>query len=473
MTKSYHARLRLEASVPEKPIVEPFLKAFVEFEVLCPKRGPRRKNHKKNGFDKDHSKIPQLFFCKRCRSSFYAHTSWLFTQLSDVLLERIVHDLFEERLAPKAVAAVHHVSPSLISSIRHHFREALEQKLAILAERRARLRQEAQLPVPLEWGVWWDETFFTLGDNSWCLILLVNARGEPLAWKFSRTRKVDDYLDLLSTIRATLPPIIIFVGDAWTAYQKTCKKLKEECFLIEHVHSHPWDKVRLHHFQPEIDKDMVHQTSLEIPFQGFVSNKPVEGKAYTRSHKISNPSTPTRKPGRPKGSKDRKKRRSRHAPRRTSRGAKKGKRECKSLAKHGRLLCFHPQPIPVGWNIEWLSPPLTGSSLLNSSIEELELLLDITYKLMGGGVIQSNRIEVVHREIKTIVSDRGLKSSEQVSRVIDDHLRYWGNHFSSAPSKETVLSPITPSTAFARLFEFFHPSIESLSIFSCLSQGGL
>ena len=472
MTKTYNARLRLEASVPENLIIEPFLKSFVEFEVLCPKCGPKRKNNKKNGFDKNHSKKPQLFNCKRCKKSFYAHTSWLFSQLSDVLLERIVTDLFEELLTPKAVAAVHKVSPSLISTIRHHFREALEQKLAILAERRAHLQQEVQLPVPLEWAVYWDEIFFTFGDDSWCLILLVNARGEPLVWKFSRTRKVEDYLELVNTMRDKLPSVIIFVGDAWTAYQKTCKEMKEECYLIEHVHSHPWDKVRLHHFQLEIDKDVVHQTSLEIPYQGFVSNQPVKGKAYTRTHKLKNPDVSKRKPGRPKGSKDSKKRRSRYALRRKPRGVKKGKRGRKTLAKHGRLLCFHPQPIPVGWNIEWLSPPLKGSSLQNPSIDELEELLDITYKVMGGGFIQSNRTEVVNREIKAVISNRGLKSPEQVSRIIDDHLRYWGNHFSSVTSRDSVSSPITPSTAFAHLFEFFHPSIGALTIHSCVSEGG-
>ena len=467
MTKSYHERLRLEASVPEQSELEPLLKGFVEFEVLCPKCGPRRKNNKKNGFDKNHSEIPQLFFCNRCKSSFYAHTSWLLSQLSEVLLERIVCDLFEERLAPKAVAAVHKVSPSLISNIRHHFREALEQKLAILAERRERLQQETQLPVPLEWAVWWDETFFTLGANSWCLILLINARGEPLAWKFSRTRKVEDYLELLSTIRDKLTPIIIFVGDAWPAYQKTCINLGEECFLIEHVHSHPWDKVRLHHFQPEADTGMMRQVSLEIPYKSFVSNKLVEGKAYTRTHKIKDPNASKRKRGRPKGSKDRQRRRSRHAPRVKPRGAKKKKRGRKSLAKHGRVLCFHPRPVPVGWNIEWLSAPLKEPSLQNPSIEELELLLDLTYKLMGGGVIQSNRIEAVNREIKAIISDCGLKSPEQVSGIIDDHLRFWGNHFSSATPRKSIPSTITPSIAFTRLFEFFRPSNGSLSVVCC------
>ena len=466
MTQSYHVKFRLEASVPENPVIEPFLKASAEVEILCPKCGPTRRKIKKNGPDTNHTEKLQLFFCNRCQISFYAHTSWVFTQLSNVLLERIVHDLFEERLTPKAVATVHKVSPTLISLIRHHFREALEQKLAILAKKRRRLQQEVQLPVPLECAVWWDETFFTLGNTSWCLILLVNARGEPLGWKFSRTRKTEDYLAIISAVRDKLPSLIIFIGDAWTAYQKTCEKLKDECFLIEHIHSHPWDKVRLHHFDPTENKDMIHQTSLEMPYKGFVTNRPVEGRAYTRTHKIGNPNAHKRKQGRPKGSKDRRKRRSRHAPKVKARKSRKQRRGRKSLTKHGRRFCFHPQPVPVGWNIQWLSPPLKESSLQNPSVEELELLLDITYKVMGGGFIQSNRIEGVNREIKSIISDRGLKSPTQVSRIIDDHLRYWGNHFPSTNSKKTINSPVTPSTGFARLFEFFYPIRKSFTIVS-------
>ena len=98
---------------------------------------------------------------------------------------------------------------------------------------------------------------------------MVNARGEPLRWKFSRTRKVEDYLALLNAVRNKLPSLVIFVGDAWTAYQKTCEKLKEECFLIEHVHSHPWNKVRLYHFCPTEDKNVTLQTTLILNFRYY------------------------------------------------------------------------------------------------------------------------------------------------------------------------------------------------------------
>ena len=70
MTKPYRVRLSLEATVPEDPTVEPFLKASVEFEIYCPKCGPFRHNLKKNGFDTNHSASPQLFFVSVIRFIF-------------------------------------------------------------------------------------------------------------------------------------------------------------------------------------------------------------------------------------------------------------------------------------------------------------------------------------------------------------------------------------------------------------------
>ncbi|MHA2244556.1 MAG: hypothetical protein ACXADY_06270 [Candidatus Hodarchaeales archaeon] len=80
--------------------------------------------------------IPQLFYCKRHHMNFYAHTSWLFGQLSKVVFERIVFDLFERRLDQKAVTTILQISPSLISQIQHYFTQALDWKLTQLAQKR-------------------------------------------------------------------------------------------------------------------------------------------------------------------------------------------------------------------------------------------------------------------------------------------------------------------------------------------------
>lgn len=189
------------------------------------------------------------------------------------MFERIVSDLFEKRLEAKAVATIHDISPSLISQIRHYFIQTLNWKLAKLAQRRELLQQHPNLSVPLEDAIYWDETFFRIGQTSWALILLIDACGRPLAWKFSRKRDVQVYRELLQTIQSHLPSIPIFIGDGWITYQKTCLGLNQECFLIEHLHSHPWRFVRLHHFQLDLKTKDTIQDSVEIPYNSFTQNK--------------------------------------------------------------------------------------------------------------------------------------------------------------------------------------------------------
>ncbi|MHA1449395.1 MAG: hypothetical protein ACTSP4_08250, partial [Candidatus Hodarchaeales archaeon] len=64
--------------MPERLELEECFKGIVEFPVHCPECGPEHVKIKKNGRDNNHADHPQLFYCKRCRKSFYIHTSWVF-----------------------------------------------------------------------------------------------------------------------------------------------------------------------------------------------------------------------------------------------------------------------------------------------------------------------------------------------------------------------------------------------------------
>lgn len=464
MTKTYHARLSLEATVPENSSIEPFLKASVEFAIWCPKCGPFRNYLKKNGFDTNHSACPQLFFCKRHQIHFYAHTSWIFTQLSEIVFERIISDLFEKQLDAKAVATIHDISASLISQIRHYFTQALNWKLDQLAQRRELLQQLPNLPVPLEDAIYWDETFFRIGNTSWALILLIDAQGRPLTWKFSRKRDGRIYRQLLQTILSRLPSIPIFIGDGWNAYQKTCLELDRECFLIEHLHSHPWRFVRLHHFQDDPKTRMRIQNSLEIPYNSFTLNQPITGHALQRKHTVKSSETPTKKRGRPLGVKDKQKRHSKHFPKPPGPKRQLKKRGRKSIQQNGRCFQFHPKPLPVGWQIEWIEVAPESSQLPIPGISEIELLLDLTYKVMNGKSIQSNRIESKNRVIKDITPKRGFKNPDQLIQYLDRHLRFWSNTIDISNPKIPPVLPLKASTGFARIFTFFQPRIEAIQI---------
>ena len=464
MTKTYRARLSLEATVPEDISIEPFLKASVEFTIWCPKCGPFRNYLKKNGFDRNHSAVPQLFFCKRHKIHFYAHTSWIFTQLAEIVFERIVSDLFEKQLDAKSVATIHGISPSLISQVRHHFTQALDWKLNQLAQRREMLQQHPNLSVPLEDAIYWDETFFRIGQTSWALILLIDAQGRPLAWRFSQNRNVRVYRELLQTITSKLPLIPIFIGDGWSAYQKTCLELNRECFLIEHLHSHPWRFVRLHHFQLDPKTKDTIQNSIEILYNSFNQNQPLTGHAIQRKHNFKDPNIPPKKRGRPLGVKDKEKRHSKYFPKPPIPKRDLKKRGRKSIRQNGRGFQFHPKPFPIGWQIQWMELDSKTPQLSTPTTMEIELLLDLTYKVMNGKSIQSNRIESKNRMIKDITPKRGFKNPNQLRQYIDSHLRFWSNTIELLNRKSPPILPLKSSTGFARLFAFFQPRIDAIQI---------
>ena len=464
MAKTYRARLSLEATVPEDTTIEPFLKASVEFEIYCPKCGPFRHNIKKNGFDTNHSASPQLFYCKRHKIHFYAHTSWVFTQLSEVVFERIVSDLFEKKLNAKSVATIHKVSPGLISQIRYHFTETLDWKLAQLAAKRELLQMYPKLPFPLDDAIYWDEIFFQIGQTSWALILLIDAYGRPLAWKFSKKRDSQIYRELIQTIQNQLPRIPIFIGDGWNAYQKTCIALTRECFLIEHLHSHPWRFVRLHHFQFNQKTKTTIQNSVEIPYNSFVQNEPLTGSALQRQHKIKDSEASPKKRGRPPGAKDKYKRHSKHFPKPPDVKQPLKKRGRKSIRRDGRRFRFHPKPLPVGWQIEWIEMVTDHPPIPAPSTTEVELLLDLTYKVMNGKVIQSNRIESKNRVIKDITPTRGFKNSNHLKMYLERYLRFWSATTDLPEGNKISVLPLKPSTGFARLFTFFQPTVKAIQI---------
>ncbi|MHA1169544.1 MAG: hypothetical protein ACTSRU_17090 [Candidatus Hodarchaeales archaeon] len=450
--------------MPERVELEECFKGIVEFPVYCPECGPDNVKIKKNGLDNNHADHPQLFYCKKCRKSFYTHTSWVFKVLAEIEFERIINSLFEDKLRPKAVAKIYQVAPSLISKILNHCKEVLDQKLLKLASRREQLARGGKLPVPLEDAIWWDETFFTLGKTSWCLILLVDARGSPLTWKFGKSRTKDDYLGLLLELGTKLPSVPFFVGDGWGAYQKTCKELGRECYLVEHVHSRPWENARIHHFVPGLDNKTVIQTSMELPYNSFILNTAITGKAFERQHSLVDHSRPKRKRGRPVGSKDKKKRKKRGE--RDESASKKSplRRGPKSLARDGRSVRFHPDPLAGGWNLEWMEPPLAGLNLLNPSLESLERMLDRLYKVMKGGTIQSNRIENVNREIKAVFPDRGIKNPEQAKKLLDHHLTFWSDQSAVPGEREVITSSVSRSIAFRNMLTYFKPSVSQVEV---------
>jgi hypothetical protein len=240
--------------------------------------------------------------------------------------------------------------------------------------------------------------------------------------------------------------------------------LTRECFLIEHLHSHPWRFVRLHHFQFNQKTKTTIQNSIEIPYNSFVQNEPLTGSALQKQHKIKDSEASPKRRGRPLGVKDNCKRHSKHFPKPPEVKRPLKKRGRKSIRQNGRRFHFHPNPLPVGWQIKWdrtvSNPPQTPTP----STIEVELLLDLTYKVMKGKSIQSNRIESKNRLIKDITPTRGFKTPSQLQQYLGKYLRFWST--TTDLLEQTIPSnlPLKPSIGFARIFTFFQPRVDVIQI---------
>ena len=129
MNKHYLGKLQLEANVPDKSMLNEFINITLNFEIICPKCGPKKHKIKKNGHDYNVEGNPQFFKCKQCNSSFYPHTSWIFKEFTALVLENVMKCLFVDSLSVKSVANKFNVSQSLISKIRYQCFDLLKKKV--------------------------------------------------------------------------------------------------------------------------------------------------------------------------------------------------------------------------------------------------------------------------------------------------------------------------------------------------------
>ena len=423
MTHPYQCRLSFLATVPEKPAIERFINFSVDCLVFCPICGTKHQKIKKNGHDWLKSGKMQKFRCKVCSADFYPHTSFIFKELMKIIIDRLIKSLYLENLSPKATAELYGVSQSTISRIAHHCKEIVNYRLLKVQQERAKLMNDQVLSNFEESMYWIDETFFSINKKSYALLLVIDYLGNPVAWKLSENRSLDQYKKLFAGLVQQLPEPFVLIGDGYPTYIDLCKWIRKECYLIQQVHSHPWEKAKLHHFIYSKDKQNIEQISMELPYNAFTKETRVQGHTFKRVYRIGRQKSGAKRRGRPKGTTKEVLAERRRTQKCGQQKKTKTRRGRKSLSKHGQRISFSPQPGRNGWNIKRLSALSPDRLLIEPEISELEQLLDVTYKAMKGGVIQSNKIESKNRVIKSAVPTVGLKGEKHLNTYINNHLQ--------------------------------------------------
>lgn len=464
MKKHYLGQLQIEANVPNSDILNEFINVTVDFAIICPQCGPERQKLKKNGHDTKLQGKPQVFHCKRCKKSFFAHTSWVFKEFTNLILEQVMDCLFVKKLSPKSVADKFKVSQSLISRIQYSCSQLLEKKIEYYRSELKTLSEYENIPVDLLSAIWWDETYFKINGVYYCLIVIINAFGKVLGYKFGKSRKDYDYMSILDPIKDSLPEIPIFICDGNSTYESVVKQLNKEAYLIQHIHSHPWNEVKLHHFLPLESEKKFEQYTLSIPYDAFKRKKRVNGYALKRISTVK-PSTHFKgQRGRPKGSKDRKQRAKYGSKSEKKTQSKPKKRGRPNLKESGHKISFLPKRRNNSWKIKILS---RGSKRKEANFPEtrrISKILTTTYNVMGGSYIQSNLIESKNAIIKRLIKKIGLKNVYQFDYLLGTHL-YANGDIIKLPWESNGLNVnFSSNLGFTNMLSMFIPNKEQIKV---------
>ncbi len=279
-----------------------------------------------------------------------------------------------------------------------------------------------------------------------------------------------------------MPHWEVMIGDGAKTYPKALLSQKRSCFLIQHIHSHPWEYVLLHSFRYYDNKTL--HTIVEIPYDAFVSSELQGGHTMTKVHsheekrkrgrpkgskkKPTKIEKPKRKRGRPKGSKNkttkiekpkRKRGRPKGSKNKTTKIKKpRRKRGPKTVRSAGRPFVFSPSHQDQFLDIHWIGG--IQDSHYSASKEEVQRLLWLTFCIFKGGYITSNRIESKNNEIKQFLG-RGLKKPEHYETRLS---QFFLLHGWKTDNKEYDTS--TNHFGFQNLDKFIKSDISRIAISS-------
>ena len=452
----------MQAHVPEETTLQQHLKYSIEFDILCPVSGCNF--IKFNGTDNKHSLQVQKFYCNHHKRSFYAHTSWVMKNLAEIIVIRIILKLFTGRVSENYLAKQYHMSASSLSSMINSCQDHVQsiiQRIKDDVEKLKKLEKREKLPGMLENVIWLDETFFKIAKKSWALILAINAHGEILGWKLSRTRNAEDILEVLKQVDQNFAGWQYMVGDGNPAYPKALLKRHRDVYLIQQLHSHPWQDVKMHKFEVLPDRSVTQSTIL-VNYQSLNSELLQVGYALERTHL-----PPSNKPvGRPKGSKNR---RNHKKSKKKIKHKKRGPKTPRSSGK-AFLMSNAGRSSDQFLEVQWVkkSFKIKHNSNKNASVPSLatvQELLWVAFSIFSASAIVSNRIESKNSEIKNVMPNRGLRKEKNLRNRVEPLVML---HSNKRNKKSWVNLPISASLGFKNLSLFCRPEISQIQLKSNL-----
>ena len=208
----------------------------LDFPVQCPKCRAKGKNIKKDGQDRKKKNQTQRFKCKLCCKRFYLHTSSLFIETTKAVITSAVEEVITSRSSITEVAKRYHMSTSSLQHFVTSLRRTLSEKASIV---KTLLRKENGKKLGLTGkskAIYIDETFLHVKGTTYYLIVAVNSRGIPLAWKLSPTRADDVIQGVIEDLFKQFGHPYLVITDGNPSYKKALRRIFYTGIHVIHIH---------------------------------------------------------------------------------------------------------------------------------------------------------------------------------------------------------------------------------------------
>lgn len=373
-----------------------------EMKIRCPECGSWKV--RPNGTKMSGKKRVESFICKdpECLTQrhkkgfkkgkqFIVTTSYEFQQLIHDKLRDLYEDLLQDGAKNTTIAKKYHISESEISALRREIEQEIETHYT--------LESLVNMPQP-DKAIAIDETFLKIERKSVYIIIATGYTSRKvLGIKVSFTRKEQDIREVFDEAeRNTKERITTVTSDAWGATIAMVKNLGRAITHVIHKHKKPYDKAVVKRYEYNNGKRIT--TTIGVKTDVTKRRAKRQGHYMIKKRPI-NPS-PSKKRGRPKGSKNKKKEK-KSGPKKKK---KRGRRGLFRVFDKGKRFYLKIDPYRKKVKVSKSLPASLGAALK-----------DVTL-LFARKSIQNNIAENINSILQSLLRLRGPKTIDSVEKLI-------------------------------------------------------
>ncbi|MHA1283669.1 MAG: DDE-type integrase/transposase/recombinase [Promethearchaeota archaeon] len=206
-------------------------------ELTCPNEpmGCLSERVIKHGHETSVKGHPQHYECKNCQRHFFPHTLKFFSQLEQSINERLFSVLRDGKIDTKLLGDILGSSPGTVSKIMRYIVEkvANHPRTEIFWKSPTNAR-----------AIFIDETWINIAQKTRYLIVLLNEKGNVLAFELVKRRTSKKIQELIARAEQRLnEPVELFITDDFSAYKGAMTGLKRNVIHVRHIHQPPYGRI--------------------------------------------------------------------------------------------------------------------------------------------------------------------------------------------------------------------------------------